>query len=110
MIALDETIVKAKYYVYSAVDVERKLILMKIYPMRDCLAKSFVKELLKYYNPKFVIDRASWLLKSLIWNSSIKPFRKCSSTFSARLNSFALLQPSDVGIHSVSCSCSIIII
>ena len=50
-IALDETVVKAnkkRYYVYSAVDVERNE-LMKVYPTRNWLVtKSFIKEVLKY--------------------------------------------------------------
>jgi len=57
-----------RYYVYSAVDVERnELILMKVYPTRNWLiTRSFVKEVLKYCEnkPKFVIDRASWLIKA----------------------------------------------
>ena len=69
LIALDETIVKAnkkRYYVYSAVDVERdELILMRVYTTRNWLVtKSFIKEMLKYCKnkPKFVIDRAPWLI------------------------------------------------
>jgi len=51
LIAIDETVVKArkkKYYVYSAVDVERnELILVRVYTTRNYLtAKSFVKEAL----------------------------------------------------------------
>ena len=72
LIAIDETIVKAnkkRYYVYSAVDVERnELILMKVYMTRNWLVtRSFVKEVLKYCEskPKFVIDRAPWLIKAL---------------------------------------------
>jgi len=53
LIAVDETVVKArkkKYYVYSAVDVERnELVLMRVYPTRNYLTtKSFVKEVLEY--------------------------------------------------------------
>jgi len=44
LIALDETVVKAnkkRYYVYSAVDVERnELILMKVYTTRNCSVES----------------------------------------------------------------------
>ena len=48
---MDETVVKArkkKYYVYSAVDVERnELVLMRVYPTRNYLTtKSFIKEVL----------------------------------------------------------------
>jgi putative transposase len=71
-IAIDETVVKAnkkKYYVFSAVDVERnELILMKVYIARNYLtAKSFVKEVLNYCKnkPKFVIDKAPWLRRAL---------------------------------------------
>ena len=69
---MDETVVKAnkkRYYVYSAVDVERnELILMKVYPTRNWLVTmSFVKEVLKCCGnkPKFVIDRAPWLIQAL---------------------------------------------
>ncbi|RLI79355.1 hypothetical protein DRP05_04145 [Archaeoglobales archaeon] len=53
LIALDETVVKArkkKYYVYSAVDVERnELILMRVYTTRNYLTtRSFIKEVLNY--------------------------------------------------------------
>ena len=53
LIALDETIVKAnkeRYYVFSAVDVERnELILMRVYTTRNYLTmKSFVREVLNY--------------------------------------------------------------
>ena len=65
LIAIDETVVKAnkkKYYVFSAIDVERnELILMRVYTSRNYLtAKSFVKEVLRYCEnkPKFVIDKA----------------------------------------------------
>ena len=57
LIALDETVVKAnkkRYYVFSAVDVERnELILMKVYPTY-CENK-----------PKFIIDKAPWLKRAL---------------------------------------------
>jgi putative transposase len=66
LIAIDETVVKAnkkKYYLYSAVDVERnELILMRVYTTRNYLTtKSFVKEVLNYCEnkPKFVVDKAS---------------------------------------------------
>ncbi len=54
LIDVDETVVKAnkkRYYVYSAVDVERnELILMKVYMTRNWLVtRSFVKEVLKYW-------------------------------------------------------------
>jgi len=72
LIAIDETVVKArkkKYYVYSAVDVERnELILMRVYTTRNYLtAKSFVKEVLEYCEnkPKFIIDKAPWLIDAL---------------------------------------------
>jgi len=72
LIALDETVVKAnkkRYYVYSAVDVERnELILIRVYTTRNWLVtKSFIKEMLKYCKnkPKFVIDRAPWLIQAL---------------------------------------------
>ncbi len=72
LIAIDETVVKAnkkRYYVYSAVDVERnELILMRVYTTRNLLtSKSFVKEVLKYCGnkPKFIIDKAPWLVKAL---------------------------------------------
>ena len=72
LIAIDETVVKArkkKYYVYSAVDVERnELVLMRVYTTRNYLtAKSFVKEVLEYCEnkPKFIIDKAPWLINAL---------------------------------------------
>jgi len=72
LIALDETVVKAnkkKYYVYAAIDVERnELILMKVYTTRNWLVtRSFVKEVLRYCEnkPKFVIDKAPWLIDAL---------------------------------------------
>ncbi len=72
LIAIDETVVKAnkkRYYVYSAVDVERnELILMRVYPTRNWLVtKSFIKEVLKYCEnkPKFVIDKAPWIKRAL---------------------------------------------
>ncbi|WP_457550678.1 DDE-type integrase/transposase/recombinase [Archaeoglobus sp.] len=72
LIAIDETIVKAngeKYYVYAAIDVERnELILMRVYPSRNYLtSKLFISEVLKYCEnkPKFVIDKAPWLIKAL---------------------------------------------
>ena len=57
LIAIDETVVKArkkKYYVYSAVDIERnELILMRVYTTRNYLTtKSFVKEVLEYCENK----------------------------------------------------------
>ncbi len=86
LIAIDETVVKAnkkRYYVYSAVDVERnELILMKVYTTRNWLVtKSFIKEVLKYCKnmPKFVIDKAPWLidaLKSLNLEFEYEGFRK----------------------------------
>ena len=86
LIALDETVVKAnkkRYFVYSAVDVERnELILMRVYPTRNWLVtKSFVKEVLRYCEnkPKFVIDKAPWLidaLKSLNLELEHERFRK----------------------------------
>ena len=72
LIAIDETVVKAnkkKYYVFSALDVERnELILMKVYTARNYLtAKSFVKEVLNYSEnkPKFAVDKAPWLRRTL---------------------------------------------
>jgi len=69
---IDETVVKAnkkRYFVYSAVDVERnELILMKAYTARNWLiTRSFVREVLKYCEnkPKFVIDKAPWLRRAL---------------------------------------------
>jgi len=70
LIAIDETVKarKKKYYVYSAVDVERnELVLMRVYPARNYLTtKSFVKEVLEYCEnkPKFIIDKA-WLIDAL---------------------------------------------
>ncbi len=71
-IALDETVVKAnkkRYYVYSAVDVERnELILMRVYTTRNWLVTgSFVREVLNYCEngPRFVIDKAPWLKRAL---------------------------------------------
>ena len=73
LIAIDETVVKAnkkRYFVYSAVDVERnELISMKVYPTRNWLVtKSFIKEVLKYCEnkPKFVIDKAPWLINKVL--------------------------------------------
>jgi len=72
LIALDETVVKArkkKYYFYSAVDVERnELVLMRVYTTRNYLTtKSFVKEVLSYCEnkQKFIIDKAPWLIDAL---------------------------------------------
>ena len=72
LIDVDETVVKAnkkRYYVYSAVDVERnELILMRVYTTRNWLVtRSFVKEVLKYCNnkPKFITDKAPWLVEAL---------------------------------------------
>ena len=72
LVAIDETVVKAnkkKYYVYSAVDVERnELILMRVYTTRNYLTtKSFIKEVLNCCEnkPKFVIDKAPWLIDAL---------------------------------------------
>ncbi|WP_457549957.1 DDE-type integrase/transposase/recombinase, partial [Archaeoglobus sp.] len=72
LIAIDETVVKAngeKYYVYAAIDVERnELILTRVYPSRNYLtSKLFISEVLKYCEnkPKFVIDKAPWLIKAL---------------------------------------------
>ena len=70
LIAIDETVVKArkKYYVYSAVDVERnEPVLMRVYTTRNYLTtKSFVKEVLECCEnkPKFIIDKA-WLIDAL---------------------------------------------
>ena len=86
LIALDETVVKAnkkRYYIYSAVDVERnESILMRVYTMRNYLtAKSFVREVLNYCEnkPKFLIDKAPWLteaLKSLDLEFEHQTFRR----------------------------------
>ena len=86
LIAIDETVVKAnkkRYFVYSAVDVERnELILMRVYPTRNWLVtRSFIKEVLKYCEnePKFFIDKAPWLidaLKSLNLELEHERFRK----------------------------------
>ena len=72
LIAIDETVVKANgenYYVYAAIDVERnELILMRVYPSRNYLTtKLFIIEVLKYCEnkPKFVVDKAPWLIKAL---------------------------------------------
>lgn len=72
LIAIDETIVKArkkKYYVYSAVNVEKnELILMRVYATKNYLTtKSFVKEVLEYCKnkPKFIVDKAPWLIDAL---------------------------------------------
>lgn len=72
LIAIDETVIKAnrkKYYVYSAVDVERnELVLMRVYTTRNYLTtKSFIKEVLNYCEnkPKFIIDKAPWLIEAL---------------------------------------------
>ena len=47
LVAVDETVVKArrkKYYVYSAIDVERnKIILMRVYPTRNYLNEIICK-------------------------------------------------------------------
>ncbi len=60
---------KKRYYVYSAVDVERnELILMRVYTTGNWLVtRSFVKEVLKYCEgkPKFVVDKATWLKNAL---------------------------------------------
>jgi len=84
LIAIDETVVKAnkkRYYVYSAVDIERnELILMNVYTTRNYLTtRSFVKEVLKYCEnkPKFIV--APWLieaLKSLNLKFNYKKFRE----------------------------------
>ena len=73
VIAIDETIVKANgdnYYVYAAIDVEKnELILMRVYPSRNYLTtKLFISEVLKYCEnrPKFIIDKAPWLIKALV--------------------------------------------
>ena len=86
LIAIDETVVKAngeKYYVYAAIDVERnELILMRVYPSRNYLTtKLFIMEVLKYCEnkPKFIVDKASWLIKaleSLGLKYEHQPFRK----------------------------------
>ena len=53
IVALDETVVKPnkkKYYVFSAIDVERNeliLMIMRVYTTRSYLT-AFVKEVLKY--------------------------------------------------------------
>ena len=72
LVAIDETAVKArkkKYYVYSAIDIERnELVLMRVYTTRNYLTtKSFVKEVLEYCEnkPKFIIDKAPWLIDAL---------------------------------------------
>jgi len=52
LVAIDEEVVKAneKYYVYSAIDVERnKLILMRVSTAtKEIFNKSFIKEVLNY--------------------------------------------------------------
>ena len=68
LIAIDETVVKAngeKYYVYAAIDVERNE-LMRVYPSRNYLTTKLL-EALKYCEnkPKFIVDKASWLIKAL---------------------------------------------
>jgi len=72
LIAIDETVVKArrkKYYVYSAVDVEKnELILMRVYTTRNYLTtRSFIREVMKYCEnkPKLIIDKANWLIDAL---------------------------------------------
>jgi len=65
IIAIDETIVKAngeKYYIYAAIDIEKnELILMRVY--QEIITTKL--EILKYCKPKFVVDKASWLIKAL---------------------------------------------
>ena len=60
---------KKRYYVYSAVDVERnELVLMRVYTTRNYpTTKSFIKEVLEYCEnkPKFIIDKAPWLIDAL---------------------------------------------
>jgi len=58
---------KKAYYAYSAVDVERnKLILMKIYTNRNYLVtRSFLKEVLKFCEPGFIVDKAPSLIDAL---------------------------------------------
>ncbi len=81
---MDETVVKVnkkRYYVFSAIDVERNgIILMRVYTARNFLtAKSFVKDVLNYCKPKFVIDKAPWLrraIESLGLNFEHEIFRK----------------------------------
>ena len=68
VIAIDETIVKANdnHYVYAAI--ERNEILMRVYPSRNYLTtRLFILEVLKYCEnmPKFIIDKAPWLIKAL---------------------------------------------
>ena len=68
---MDERVVKAnkkKYYVYSAVDVERnELILMRIYTTRNYLVTRSFREVLKFCEnkPRFIIDKAPWLIDAL---------------------------------------------
>ena len=39
---------------------------MRVYPSRNYLTtKLFIVEVLKYCKPKFVVDKASWLIKAL---------------------------------------------
>ncbi|MHC1572749.1 MAG: hypothetical protein ACXQTL_08450 [Methanosarcinales archaeon] len=61
LIALDERVVKAnkkKYYVYSAVDVERnELILMRIYTTRNYLVTRSFREVLKILREQAKIHR-----------------------------------------------------
>ncbi len=72
LMAMDETVVKTNkknHFIYSAVDIERnEIILMRVYLTRNWLiTRSFIKRVLKYCEnkPKFVIDRASWLIEAL---------------------------------------------
>ena len=92
---------------------------MKVYTTRNWLiTRSFVKEVLKYCEnrPKFIIDKAPWLIKVLIWNSNTKGFGKRSlveSVFSSfKHSSFVPLLKIllDVEIFSASCLCYTIII
>jgi len=70
-LALDDTVVKAdkkRYYVYSAIDVERnELILMKILHCKKLFDyKIFLKEAEYCENrPKFIVDKAHWLINIL---------------------------------------------
>ena len=67
-IAIDETVVKAngkKYYVYAAIDVERNE-LMRVYPSRNYLTtKLLVVPKYCENKPKFIVDKAPWLIKAL---------------------------------------------
>lgn len=60
---------KRKYYIYSAVDVDRnESILVRVYTTRNYLTtKSFVREILNYCKnkPKFIINKAPWLINAL---------------------------------------------